>query len=129
MGIESPYPLIFIGSGILVLCPFVILLVIKRTRSLGVIYDNTSVLLKAELFKISLMVLAALFMATALANPYYVGSAEANSASCIDAIVLGDDSFSMTARTENGNPSRLERGKVIAAELVDNIGCDNVAVC
>lgn len=129
MGIESPYLLVFIGLGILVLCPFVIVLIVKRTRSLGVVYGDTIVLLRAELFKLSLGVLVGLFVAVAFANPYYVGSAEANSTSCIDAIVLGDDSFSMTARTENGNPSRLERGKVIAAELVDNIGCANVAVC
>lgn len=129
MGIESPHLLIIIGSVILVFGSLLIVRVIKRIRHLGIVYDNMGVFGKIISFKILLVMLAGLFIAAAFANPYYAGSAKATASQCVDGAIVSDDSVSMGARAERGGQRRIDRTRIIAADLAEGLGCANIAVC
>ncbi|MFY9457736.1 MAG: VWA domain-containing protein [Candidatus Spechtbacterales bacterium] len=129
MGIESPHLLAIIGLTTLVLGFVFIVWAIKRIRYLSVAYDNTGVFKRIIFCKVLLVMFAGLFIATALANPYYTGSATANTLQYMDGVIVNDDSVSMGARAERGGQRRLDRAKIIAADLADGLGHANIAVC
>lgn len=129
MGIESPHLLAIIGLVMLVLGSALIVRVVKQIRSLGAVYGNTRIFKRVAFFKILLIMFAGLFIAVALANPYYIGSATANTLLYIDGVIVNDDSVSMGARAENGGQRRIDRAKLIAADLAEGLGSANIAVC
>ncbi len=129
MGIESPHLLAIMGSVILVVTFIVIVLGIKRIRSLAIVYDNTRVLVKIVSLKILLIMFVGLFIAAAFANPYYTGSAKATALLCIDGAIVNDDSVSMSAQAVSGGQRRIDRARIIAADLAEGLGCVNLAVC
>lgn len=129
MGIESPYVLAALGSVILVLGFVFIIRAYRQFKPLSALYDNPKVFRRTILLRFLLAVFIGLFIATAFSNPYYIGSAEASSSVCIDAIIVNDDSVSMSARAQNGGQRRLDRAKLIAADLAEGLGCVNIAVC
>ena len=129
MGVESPRLLAIIGLPTLVLGAVFIVLAIKRIRSLGKVYGNIGVLGKIVSVKILLVMLTGLFIATAFANPYYTGSDEATTSLCIDGAIVNDDSVSMSAQAVRGGQRRIDRARIIAADLAEGLGCVNLAVC
>jgi len=129
MGIEFPHLVIIIGSTILLIGLVCALQIVKQLRSFGVVYNSTGILKKTIFFKFCLVMLAGLFLAVAFSNPYYTGGAKAESSVCVDAIVLNDDSVSMTAHARGKDLSRIDRAKIIAFDLVKELGCANISVC
>jgi hypothetical protein len=129
MGIESPFLFLGLGLAVLIMCLVFAVRSARGIRAFAATYGNIGAFVKSFLFRFTLVALTGLFIAAAFSNVYYIGGKKAEASACIDAIILNDDSFSMTAKSDRDGPSRLERSQKIAYKLAEGLSCANIEVC